>query len=52
MSKSQRAAFFIRSYNDTDHFSPLIAEFIIKDENPLIIVYTDFKYEDDFKENR
>jgi hypothetical protein len=49
MSKSQRAAFFIRSYNDTDHFSPLIAEFIIKDENPLIVVYTDFKYEDDYR---
>lgn len=49
MSKFQRAAFFIRSYNDTDHFAPLIAEFIIRNENPLVIVYTDFEYENDYR---
>ena len=36
----KRTAFFIRAYNDVDHFVPLIAEFIKKNENPLIVLTT------------
>ena len=49
MIASQRAAFFIRSYNDADHTVPLIAEFIKEGKNPLVIVYTNFKYESDYR---
>lgn len=48
-NKFNRVAFFIRSYNDVDHFVPLIAEFILKKENPLIIINTDFKIDDDYR---
>ena len=42
-----RTAFFIRAYNDVDHFVPLIAEFIKKKENPLIVLIVIF-----FKDNK
>ena len=45
----RRVAFFIRAYNDLDHYTPVIAEFIIKKENPLIIVYTDLQIDNDYR---
>lgn len=48
-NKFKRVAFFIRSYNDVDHFVPLIAEFILKKENPLIIINTDFMMDNDYR---
>ena len=48
-NKSRRVAFFIRSYNDVDHFVPLIAEFILKKENPIIIINSDFKIDNDYR---
>ena len=45
----KRVAFFVRAYNDADHFVPLIAEFIINKENPLIVVNTDLSIEDDYR---
>ena len=44
-----RTAFFIRAYNDVDHFVPLIAEFIKKKENPLIVLTTDLDFENDYR---
>jgi hypothetical protein len=44
-----RAAFFIRAYNDVDHFVPLIAEFIKKNENPLVVLTTDLDFENDYR---
>jgi len=48
-NKFNRVAFFIRSYNDVDHFVPLIAEFILKKENPIIIINSDFKLDHDYR---
>ena len=48
-NKFKRVAFFIRSYNDVDHFVPLIAEFILKKENPIIIINTDFTIDSDYR---
>ncbi len=45
----RRVAFFIRAYNDLDHYTPVIAEFILKKENPLIIVYTDLEIDNDYR---
>ena len=45
----RRVAFFIRAYNDLDHYTPVIAEFILKKENPLIIVYTDLQIDNDYR---
>lgn len=47
--KKERTAFFIRAYNDVDHFVPLIAEFIKKKENPLVITTTDLDFENDYR---
>ncbi len=47
--QEKRAAFFIRAYNDVDHFVPLIAEFIKKNENPLVILTTDLEFEGDYR---
>ena len=33
--RKKRVAFFIQAYNDVDHFIPLIAEFVKRNENPL-----------------
>jgi len=49
--KYDRVAFFIRAYNDVDHFVPLIAQFILKKENPLVIINTDLNIEDDYRFN-
>lgn len=45
----KRTAFFIRAYNDVDHFVPLIAEFIKKNENPLIVLTTNINFENDYR---
>ena len=45
----KRVAFFIRAYNDLDHFIPLISEFVKRDENPLIVLYTDLDFESDYR---
>ena len=45
----ERVAFFIRAYNDVDHFVPLLAEFIKKGENPLIVLITDIEFENDYR---
>lgn len=45
----RRTAFFIRAYNDVDHFVPLIAEFIKKKENPLIVLTTNLDFENDYR---
>ena len=47
----ERTAFFIRAYNDVDHFVPLIAEFVKKNENPLIILITNIDIENDYRIN-
>jgi hypothetical protein len=47
--ENERVAFFIRAYNDVDHFVPVIAEFIKKDENPIIILTTDLDFENDYR---
>ncbi len=48
-NRFKRAAFFLRAYNDTDHFAPLIAEFIKNKENPLVIISTDLDIESDYR---
>jgi len=45
----KRVAFFIRAYNDVDHFVPLIAEFVKRNENPLIVLNTDIEFETDYR---
>ena len=34
METSGRVAFFLRAYNDVDHFVPIIAEFVKNRETP------------------
>ena len=48
---SPRTAFFIRAYNDLDHFSPIIWEFIKKGDKPIIIFYTELDYKNDYRIN-
>ena len=48
-NKLRRVAFFVRAYNDLDHLTPLVAQFIIKKENPLIVVYTDLDVDNDYR---
>jgi hypothetical protein len=45
----KRVAFFIRAYNDIDHFVPLIVEFIKKNENPLVVLNSDIEFEMDYR---
>lgn len=44
-----RTAFFIRAYNDLDHFSPVIWKFIKQGDRPIVIFYTDLDYENDYR---
>jgi len=46
---SKRVAFFIRAYNDVDHFVPLIAEFIKRKENPIVILNAEIEFETDYR---
>lgn len=50
-SRNKRVAFFVRAYNDADHFVPLIAEFILKEENPLVVINTDLDIDNDYRFN-
>jgi hypothetical protein len=45
----KRVAFFIRAYNDVDHFIPLIAEFVKRNENPVVVLNTDIEFETDYR---
>ncbi len=45
----KRVAFFVRAYNDVDHFVPLIKEFIIKNENPIIVINTNLDIDSDYR---
>lgn len=44
-----RTLFFIRAYNDLDHFTPIIAEFVKRNENPIIISYCGLKLLNDHR---
>jgi hypothetical protein len=46
---NQRTLFFIRAYNDLDHFSPIIAEFLKQDEEPIIITYAGLDLSQDYR---
>lgn len=48
-TKKYRTLFFIRAYNDLDHFTPIIAEFIKKGENPIVVSYCGLKLSDDYR---
>lgn len=45
----KRVAFFIRAYNDVDHFVPLIAELIKRKENPIVVLNADIEFEADYR---
>jgi len=45
----KRVAFFIRAYNDVDHFVPLIAELIKRKENPIVVLNADIEFETDYR---
>lgn len=47
----KRTAFFLRAYNDVDQISPLIAEFILNNENPLVVITSDMDLENDYRFN-
>lgn len=50
MQKSKkRTLFFIRAYNDLDHFTPVISEFVKKNENPIIINYCGLMISNDYR---
>ncbi|MDB2532173.1 hypothetical protein N9Y07_06675 [Alphaproteobacteria bacterium] len=49
MINQQRVAFFIRAYNDVDHFTPVIAEFVKRNANPVVFVNSDFIFDDDYR---
>ena len=44
-----RTAFFLRTFNDIDHISPLIWYFIQKGDNPLIIFLSSHPYQTDYR---
>ena len=48
-TKKPRTLFFIRAYNDLDHFSPVIAEFVKRGENPVLINYCDLEINGDYR---
>ena len=47
----KRVAFFLKAYNDLDHFIPLIAEFVKRNENPVLVLYTDIEFDTDYRVN-
>lgn len=49
MHELESVVFFIRAYNDIDHFTPLLAEFIRRDEKPIVVVTTDVDYSNDYR---
>ena len=46
---TNKTAFFIRAYNDLDHFAPIIWKFIKEGKSPIVIFYTDIDYKDDYR---
>lgn len=44
-----RTAFFLRAYNDLDHFAPLIAEYLKNKNSPVLVVLGDLGLEDDYR---
>jgi len=46
---NKRVAFFIRAYNDVDHFVPLIAELIKRKEHPIVVLNADIEFESDYR---
>jgi len=49
LKNHQRTLFFIRAYNDLDHFSPIIAEFLNQGEDPIILSYADLDLSNDYR---
>ncbi len=49
MNNTSRTLFFIRAYNDLDHFSPIIWKFIREKSNPIVIFHTDLDFENDYR---
>ena len=47
--EDRRVAFFMRAYNDIDHFAPVIAEFIKRQENPLVVFTSEIEFENDYR---
>ena len=39
----------MRAYNDIDHFAPVIAEFIKRQENPLVVFTSEIEFENDYR---
>lgn len=48
-SKYDNIVFFVRAYNDLDHFVPIIWKFIKEGKSPIVIFYTDIDYKDDYR---
>lgn len=48
-TKKYRTLFFIRAYNDLDHFTPIISEFVKKGENPIIVSYCGLNLSNDYR---
>lgn len=46
---NRKTAFFIRAYNDLDHFTPIIWKFIKEGEKPIVIFHTDLGYKNDYR---
>ena len=40
---------FYATYNDIDHFAPVIAEFIKRQENPLVVFTSEIEFENDYR---
>ena len=50
IARSQkRSVFFIRAYNDLDHFAPILAEYLKAKEKPIVILTTDLDFETDYR---
>ena len=49
LKNHQRTLFFIRAYNDLDHFSPIIAEFLNQGDQPIILSYAGLDLSDDYR---
>ena len=44
-----RVAFFLRAYNDIDHFAPIIWKCVKKGDNPLVVFTTDIDFKNDYR---
>ena len=41
--------FFIRAYNDLDHFAPILCEYLKEGKVPIVILTTDLEFESDYR---